>query len=144
MICRRCGSERCIKYGTANGKQRYRRKECNRMITDTPPPGTPESMKAFAVLLHLEFGASFNSIAKYLKVSMLTVMRWVRDRAKILKKPDITPSCKIALIDEMWHFVNGKKTRYGSGRPMICYQKELLPGRLGGVTIGLRESFLKR
>jgi transposase-like protein len=98
MKCRRCGSENCIKYGTANGKQRYKCKECKRIITDSPPPGKPESMKALAILLHLESGASFNSIAKYLKVSMVTVMRWVRDRARLLEKPVVHANSKTILI----------------------------------------------
>jgi transposase len=139
MNCRKCGAANCIKYGTAVGKQRYKCKTCGRLITDSPPPGKPESMKAHAVFLHLEFGASFRSIGKYLKVSTVTVMRWVRDRSEKLAKPDIpsTKEAPVILLDEMWHFVNGKKTRFGSGRPMICYQKELLPGRLASVIIEL-------
>ncbi len=54
-------------------------------------------MKAHVVFFHLEFGASFRLIGKYSKVSTVSVMRWVRDRAKKLQKPEI-PNAKEATI----------------------------------------------
>jgi hypothetical protein len=41
------------------------------MITYSPLPEKLESMKAFAVFLHLEFGAGFNSTAKYLNIGAI-------------------------------------------------------------------------
>src|SRR5918993_599729 len=47
--------------------------------------------------------------------------------------PSATPSSGIVQIDEMWHFVNGKKTRFGSGRPTTLWQGEPWPGSWVGV-----------
>jgi hypothetical protein len=59
------------------------------VVTHSSPPEKSENIGAFAVFLYLEFGTRFNSIAKYVSASMVTAMRWVRDRTKALKKPDI-------------------------------------------------------
>jgi transposase len=135
--CRKCNSNRIVKYGFANGNQRYKCKSCGKICNECKFRGKPQEVKDLAVLLHTMFAASFRSIGKLLNVSDVSVYKWVKKYAEKLERPQVTPDCKTILIDEMWHFVNGKKTRYGSGKHMICYQKELLPGRLGSVTIEL-------
>ena len=35
-------------------------------------------------------------------------------------------NAEVVMIDEVWHFVNGKKTLYGSGGPLMGYRVELL------------------
>ncbi|MDR3224347.1 MAG: hypothetical protein LBT03_02065 [Holosporales bacterium] len=67
---------------------------------------------------------------------MLPYTNGLRNTPKALKNLN-SESCKTIVIDEMWHFVSGKKTKFGSGKPMICYQKELLPGKLGSVIVEL-------
>jgi len=32
------------------------------------------------------------------------------------------------MIDELWHFVNGKKTKFGSGEPLTGYRVNLSDG----------------
>jgi hypothetical protein len=67
-------------------------------------------------------------IAKILKVSAVAVLKWIRNSAqKIEFSP--TSQAEVVQIDELWHFVNGKKTLYGAGEPLMGYRVELSPGK---------------
>ena len=64
------------------------------------------------------------SIGKIVGVSTVAVLKWVRAAgAKIQEKPFSAPAHVI--VDEMWHFVNGKKTKFGSGEPFAGFRVEL-------------------
>src|SRR3954452_19442786 len=93
----------------AHGRQRYRCKACGRSFTATPPRGKPPAMKALAVLLYALGNVSQGMIAKRLGVSHVAVYKWVRAAGEDAPAPSATPSSGIVQIDEMWHFVNGKK-----------------------------------
>lgn len=92
-------------------------------------------MKALAILLYAMGNASYGMIARLLNVSNVAVLKWVRKEGQRLEKPAIPEGDKIIMIDEMWLFVNGKKTRFGSGKPLILCQKELSPGNWAGVML---------
>ena len=59
--------------------------------------------------------------AKLLKVA---VLKWVRQYADNIELPE--KKAKIVQIDELWHFINGKKTKFGFGVPLsrkaLCWQ----------------------
>ena len=59
-------------------------------------------------------------IAKLFKVSAVAVLKWVRNYAKSIELPK-EGKAELVQIDELWHFVNGKKTLYGSGVPLTGY-----------------------
>jgi transposase-like protein len=109
--CKHCGSGSFVRNGMAHGRQRYRCKACGRSFTATPPRGKPPAMKALAVLLYALGNVSQGMIAKLLGVSHVAVYRWVRAAGEGTPAPSATPSSGIVQIDEMWHFVEGKKTR---------------------------------
>jgi transposase-like protein len=48
-----------------------------------------------------------------LKVSDVAVYKWVRKYAESLDKPEIpmSPETIAVVLDEMWHFVNGKPNK---------------------------------
>src|SRR3954454_7083196 len=117
----------------ANGHQRYRCKACGRNFTATPARGKPPAMKALAVLLYGLGNVSQGMIAKLLGVSHVAVYRWVRAAREEAAAPSAAPSSGIVQIDEMWHFVDGKKTRFGSGRPLTLWHGEPWPGSWLGV-----------
>src|SRR5205807_4757785 len=98
----------------ANGRQRYRCEACGRSFTATPPRGKPPAMKALAVLLYALGGVSQGMIARLLGVSHVAVYKWVRAAGEAAPTPPTASSEGVVQIDEMWHFVNGKKTRFGS------------------------------
>ena len=123
--CKHCGSGSYVRNGTAHGRQRYRCEACGRSFTATPPRGKPPAMKALAVLLYGLGNVSQGMIAKLLGVSHVAVYKWVRAAGEDAPAPSATPSSGIVQIDEMWHFVNGKKTRFGSGEPTILCKRRL-------------------
>ena len=133
LRCKHCGSGSFVRNGLAHGRQRYRCKACGRSFTATPVRGKPPAMKALAVLLYALGSVSQGMIAKLLGVSHVAVYKWVRAAGEDAPAPSAAPSSGIVQIDEMWHFVNGKKTRFGSGRPTILWHGEPWPGSWVGV-----------
>ena len=109
LVCKHCESGFFVKNGMAHGRQRYRCKACGRSFTATPPRGKPPAMKALAVLLYTLGDVSQGMIAKLLGVSHVAVYKWVRAAGEGTPAPPATPSSGIVQIDEMWHFVDGKK-----------------------------------
>ena len=125
----------------AHGHQRYRCKACGRSFTATPRRGKPAAMKALAVLLYGLGNVSQGMIAKLLGVSHVAVYQWVRAAGETVPAPLATPSSGIVQIDEMWHFVEGKKTRFGSGGPLILWHGEPWPGSWVGVMMRPADAF---
>ena len=119
LVCKHCGSGSYVRNGVTHGHQRYRCKDCGRNFTATPPRGRPPAMKALAVLLYGLGSVSQGMIAKLLGVSHVAVYRWVRAAGEETPAPPATPSSGIVQIDEMWHFVDGKK-QGGSFRDPGC------------------------
>src|SRR3954447_22231881 len=113
LRCKHCGSGSFVRNGMASGHQRYRCKACGRSFTATPARGKPPAMKALAVLLYALGNVSQGMIAELLGVSHVAVYKWVRAAGEEAPAPSTTPEDDIVQIDEMWHFVGGKKQ--GSG-----------------------------
>ena len=133
VSCKRCAGAAFVKNGTVRGHQRYLCKACGCNFTATPERGKPQAMKALAVLLYAMGNASQGMIAKLLGVSHVTVYRWLRAAGEAAPEPAGEPSSEVVQIDEMWHFVNGKKTRLGSGGPLTLLHGEPWPGSWVGV-----------
>src|SRR3954449_897729 len=109
VSCKRCAGAAFVKNGTVRGHQRYLCEACGCNFTATPERGKPEAMKALAVLLYAMGNASQGMIAKLSGVSHVTVYRWLRAAGEAAPEPAGGPSSEVVQIDEMWHFVNGKK-----------------------------------
>jgi transposase-like protein len=117
MRCGKCGSENCIKAGHNHGRQRYKCKGCGRQFTLTEDRNAVK--RAFALYLYV-VGLSMNAIARMLGVRPSTVLYWIRHFAlKVYEKP--APQGDVVVeLDEMWHFLESKKLKYGSGRPIAA------------------------
>jgi transposase len=85
-------------------------------------------MKALAVLLYAMGNASHEMIAQLLGVSPVAVYKWIRKKVEKLPEPSARASDRAVHIDEMWQFVDGGKTRVGSGEPSVLWQGEPWPG----------------
>lgn len=71
-------------------------------------------------------------IAKLFKVSAVAVLKWIRKAPDAVPPSNATsPRAEIIQVDEMWHFVNRKKTRFGSGEHWMGYRIELSTGTWG-------------
>src|SRR3954453_19604736 len=135
LCCKHCGSGSFVRNGMAAGHQRYRCKACGRNFTATPARGKPPAMKALAVLLYALGNVSQGVIAKLLGVSHVAVYKWVRAAGEGTPAPSATPSDDIVQIDEMWHFVDGKKGSIRVG----CWDRSC-----GGQEPGFRGTWLGR
>ncbi len=134
VLCKKCGSGRFVKNGLVRGHQRYRCRECGYNFTDTPPRGYPLEQKVLAVLLYLS-GLSMRRTALLLGVSTPTIQEWIERMAEAFaSKPEPQGRAIVLELDEMWHFVQKKRTSCGSGKLMIARQANWLTGNVAVVT----------
>lgn len=117
MNCKRCGSKSYVKNGFDKGKQRYKCKKCRYNFTDTPPRGCSLETKLQALHLYLE-GLGFRSIARFLKVSNVAVLNWIKAFGASIEQ-QIPAKVEFMEIDEMHHYVQKKSKNYGSGWLLI-------------------------
>jgi len=128
LSCKKCQSLRYVKSGHTRGFQRYKCKECGCQFTDTKRRGINPALKSFAIVLYAYCGVSMGKIARLCKVSTVAVLKWVRAAALEVQPINSVSESDIVMIDEVWHFVNGKKTKYGSGERLTGYRVDLLDG----------------
>jgi len=136
ITCKKCGSDHYVKSGKARGKQRYQCKTCgtNFVLGDEREKISAQG-KALAVLLYGSGKASYGFIAKLFQVSRTAVLKWIRSAAASLPEPTIDSDIKEVQVDEMWHFINKKNKKYGSGGPWIALQTKPLDGVLAIVLL---------
>jgi transposase len=118
MECKRCQHGHCIKNGVVRQKQRWLCKKCGCNFTqgDRRKERARPQQKALAVLL-VCMGLSFRAAGRMAGVATNTAMVWFRTFAQSLELPDITGTVEVVEMDEMWHFVQKKRTSCGSGKP---------------------------
>ena len=133
--CKKCGSGIYVKAGMIKQRQRYKCKSCGCQFTNSKRRGIDPALKSFAIVLYAYCGISMSKIARMYKVSVVAVLKWIK--AAALKTTDLNPKTEseIVMIDEVWHFVNGKKTKYGCGEPLMAYRVNLLDGSWGLVAM---------
>ena len=70
----------------------------------------------YAIKLYLE-GVGFRAIERLTGVSHNSVIRWVKDLAGEIERlrPEMEERVHAVEIDEMWHFIQKKRTNAGSG-----------------------------
>ena len=144
MACKKCGSEQYIKNGVIRGKQRYRCNSCglNFVLGDQREKVSPEG-KALAILLYGKGKASYEFIARLFKVSPVSVMKWVKDEANRSSHQQTLPSIREVSFDEMWHFVNRKKNKYGHGGQWSAFEIAPSAGVTGLILLRHFEDFYK-
>ena len=113
--CKNCGARDGVLNGCARGKQRYHCKDCgyNFVESDVPREPTLEVKRALAVLLYSLGKASFGFLGKLFGVSRTTAYNWVRREAEGLPDPAIAQDIQEIEFDEMWLFLQSKKTTGG-------------------------------
>jgi len=76
--CPHCGSNWCIKYGHANGKQTYRCNDClHRFTPQATRHAYPNHIKQEAIRMYCE-GMSVSSISRALQVKTGTIYAWIK------------------------------------------------------------------
>lgn len=85
---------------------------------------------------------SMRGIGRLLKVSDVAVLKWIRNFSDAISMP--TEPAEVIQIDEMWHFVNGKKTLYGSGEPLMVSRADLSDGNWVAVMMPASKGLFKK
>jgi transposase len=127
IFCKKCSGQNYSKSGHIRGLQRYICKECGCQFTATKRRGVSPALRKIAIILYAHFGVSLSGVAKLCKVSVQAVVKWIKAAASSIGEIHHTQS-QIVQVDEMWHFVNGKKTKFGSGERFVGYHAELSDG----------------
>jgi IS1 family transposase/ankyrin repeat protein/transposase-like protein len=131
--CTHCQSTKLIKYGkTSWNNQRYKGKSCGKVLNKPKEKrGKPQAVKDRVILLYTMFSASFRSICKLLNVSSVSVLKWVRAYANTLDRPQIPPPSSGVVLDEMWHFVNGKSNKVWLWKAYCLETKRTFAWKIG-------------
>lgn len=132
LTCKKCGNSNLSKNGVVRSAQRYKCKSCNHnFITgDKRLIKNPklETKQALSIILYSLGKSSFGFLGKLFNVNRSTTYRWIRNVAENIEEPQISSSIKEIEFDEMWHFINSKKTKNGSSKRWIVAEGKLLPG----------------
>jgi transposase len=143
MNCKNCLTTSIVKNGIVRNKQRYKCKECGYNFVEGDGRVKEETSikRAFAVILYSMGKASYGFIAKLFGVTSPAVMKWLKKEAKMIGEPVVENTIKAIEFDEMWHFIQSKKTKNGSSKPWIVIEGEPLPGLSAIVMLKLSEDF---
>lgn len=125
LCCKKCSSVLFVKSGSIRGLQRYKCKECGCQFTATKLRGVHPALKSFALVLYGFCGVPMGSLARIFKVSTVAVLKWIKKVSAPLEPPQAPSSPEIVMVDDFWHFVNGKKTKFGCGEPLMGYRVTL-------------------
>ena len=119
MNCTKCGSIKNVKSGVIKGEQRYKCKGCGCNFTvEIKSTAKPSSMKKDALHLYLE-GLGFRSIARFLKVSHVSVYNWIKAFGSNVAELQANEKMEIVELDEMHTYIMSKKTTVGYGLLLI-------------------------
>lgn len=145
MNCPRCSSDRRVKDGFIKGVQRYKCKDCNYKYTvELKSTAKPKSMKKQALHLYLE-GLGFRSIGRFLGVSNVSVLNWIRSFGEEVSSLRTEGECiEVAELDEMHSFIGSKKTTVGYGLLLIDSAKDSSTSLLAIEEIGQQSNSGKK
>lgn len=133
MECKKCKGSKVVKAGFVRECQRYKCKDCKYYFTDTPLRGHPLHEKLLSLQLYAS-GLSLRRIGYLLQVSQVTIQKWLQKLVPELC-PKLKPEGRVLVmeLDEMWHYLQSKKTNSGSGRLCVVIPVDSLIGNLGVV-----------
>lgn len=143
VICKRCGSGTVVKNGMVRGKQRWCCKSCRLNFVAGDERGSwreerYHKQKALAILL-VCMGLSYKAAGRVVGVVRNTVYEWFKAFAGQIKLPVSEGELDVVEMDEMWHFVQKKRTSSGFGRPqrLLLVQLDSSMSKWGIVTVEL-------
>jgi len=83
LQCRHCGSEQLVRDGrTANGKQRYWCRACDRTSRDNPQPPGYSAAQQEQILAAYEERSSLRGLERVFGVSRKTVSTWLQKKGR--------------------------------------------------------------
>lgn len=119
IICPKCGSNKTVKNGQANGHPKRKCKACAYQYTKDNLPGAPQNIRLACVLLYVH-GLSMNSIAKLFNYTPPAVLRWIKAFGhQHFVKPEPISDSVVLEIDEMHHYLKKNPIKSGYGRLIV-------------------------
>lgn len=114
--CPKCNSERIIKSGIINEKQRFKCKNCHYYFTVNKVGKQIDNYTIIKALqLYIE-GVSYREIERLLGISHVSVMNWVKKhKIKAPKNSEYRPTYKILTHSELNQLIASKNFLQGSG-----------------------------
>ena len=140
IICSKCGENSYYKSGKANGKQRYKCKECGCHFTMKDRREKYSTKQRLAAVTLYRKGLSLRSIAEVIGANNVIVLYWIRNIGKFIKNTVLSAAVQssqeleVIEIDELWHYVQKNRKSCGYGLFTLVPEKESLPARLVLVT----------
>ena len=130
LECKNCNSQDCVRNGTVRGKQRHKCKACgyNFVEGDGRTDEKIIATKAMCVILYSLAKGSYNMLGKVFGRDRSLIYRWIREAGLGLSEPEVGGEVREIEFDEMWHFIERKKTSFVSSRPLIAAHGRLSPG----------------
>ncbi|KQK24399.1 insertion element iso-iS1d protein insA [Chryseobacterium aquaticum] len=123
MDCPKCKSNRQVKDGNTNGRQRYQCKNCGyRFSVERRSTEKSDEKKRLALQLYLE-GLGFRAIGRVLEINFMTVYYWIKKWGDSVSLPSSESPVEIVELDELHSYVKNKKTTAGSGLLLIDLEK---------------------
>ena len=115
MRCSKCSSATITKNVIVRARQRYHCKTCGYNFTvELKSSAFPIYIKQQALQLYLE-GNGFRAIARVLKVSHVSVYRWIRKMGEQATALQSHPGIDVVEIDELHTYIGHKKITVGCG-----------------------------
>ena len=130
--CKKCLSEHYVKAGFRKGEQRYRCKDCGcKFVPALVWRRRTENQKIVALFLYVS-GLSLRRIAVVVETDLHAVYLWVRGYARThYERPVPCGDAVEVELDEMWGYLQKKRTRLGCGRLIVVIPDSLLIGSVG-------------
>ena len=130
---KRCQSEKSVKAGKMNCKQRYRCKDCGYHFTSEDGRVKYIANDRFVALSLYRKGLSLRSIAEIIGTSNVLILYWIRNIGRFVQETVLSRTFSsseeidIIEIDEMWHYFQKNAKKYGYGLLTLVPNKESLP-----------------
>jgi len=119
MNCPKCKSYDTRKDGKVKERQRFYCKNCHYHFTvRKKSTASSEKIKKNALELYLE-GLDFRSIGRFLKVSHVSVYKWIKKFGQQLEPLQSDNHIKVVELDELHTYIGQKKTIAGYGLLLI-------------------------
>jgi len=127
-------------------KQRYKCKECGYhfVLGDERTSEKIVAMKALCVLIYALAKGSYSMMGKLFDRNRSLIYRWIREAGLNTDEPVIDGEVAHIEFDEMWHFIQSKKTNFGSSKPLTVVLGEPSPGFSVAVIVQHSGGFITR
>ena len=143
-LCKSCNKTTVVKNGKVRNKQRYKCKSCgyNFVVGDERTNDKIIALKALVVLLYSLAKGSYNMLGTIFGRDRSLIYRWIKEAGLSFDNPVIEGDITEIEFDEMWHFINSKKTNFGSSKPLIAARGKLSHGFSAVVILQHSDDFM--